>query len=189
MKKFLSVLMAILMLGSALMIGVSAESTTFSGESTQKVYNGYTIKSDEVLVVLQFADCKSINKILVRNFSTGVDEYTEATGEVAMIVKTGATYALPAVTAPSGQAFAAWVDVDSGDSYGVGSHKVTDADCGKMVQYRCQTTPAVAEKDTMETIKTILVKVFGILIGLFYGDTDYGQELVASFFNSVFGAL
>lgn len=178
MKKLVAVLMAILMLGSAVALGASAI-----------VYKGYTVQPDEILVILKFGDSTSRDNITYRDFATGNDTLGMATGEVAMIIKAGAPYTLPAVTCPSGQAFAAWVNVDSGESLGIGSRTTSNVDGGTVVQYTLQTTPAAAEKDTMETIKTILVKVFGILIGLFYGDTDYGQELVASFFNSVFGAL
>lgn len=178
MKKVLAVLMAVLMLCCSVAMAVSAFT-----------YKDYEVQSDEMLILLEFGNATSQVPYEHRNFSTGENEVSTVTGEVGVIAKVGGFYSLPMVTAPDGYSFAGWIESGNKDnSYAANtSINVTDADGGHYITYIAQLVPAEVGPSTLDTVKSVLIKVFGIILGLFYGDIDYGQELVANLFGSILG--
>lgn len=182
MKKVLAVLMAVLMFTGMFAMTGSAANEPVS-------WKGYEVQPGEVLILLHFGDCTSTVPIYLFNTDEMRTNLETATGTVAMKVAAGNDYTLPQVTAPSGQMFTGWNKVGTSESLGVGSQHTTEYDGGTIIQYQVMTAPAEAEQDTLETIKTILVKIFGMIVGLIYGDTNYGQELVANLFDSLLGGL
>ena len=178
MKKILAVLMAALMLCGSVAMAVSAFT-----------YEGYEVQPDEMLTILNFSGSTSQTAIIYRNFSTGKNELNTATGQIGIITPFNSYYTLPMVIAPDGYSFAGWVDATNKDhTYAANTQvPVGDADGGTYITYIAQLVPTEVGPSTLDTVKSILIKVFGVIIGLFYGDIDYGQELVANLFGSILG--
>lgn len=189
MKKILSVMLAIMMLFSALSIGASAAAP--SDFWNKQVADGVVV-SEGTHTILVFDFNGGTSTLALPVFDTtqngfvqtdGVgDKYIMLPGCASDAYLTVGTYVTaPHVDAPEGKKFNGWYCWANNEYY-VGGERIEIMPdwIGKVVEFQADIIPAKAEEDTMKTVLGILTKVFGTIIGILFldGSSAAGVELV-----------
>ena len=202
MKKILSVMLAIMMLFTALSISASAADVK-PGQVGFKDTSDVVIPSGHNIIIFHFGAGKSNTALWVYDTEKGFlfKNAGEVTGDYVMLpsdeneLYAGSTVFLPAVVGPDGYNCSGWQLMsygfaDTGVTYGHGlnSYWKIPAGCqNKVIEFTAIYTQADVEGDTLTTILGVLSKVFGTILGLllFDGSAAKGTELV----NSLLGSL
>ena len=208
MKKVLSVFLAVLMLFGALSVSSFAEETTGSVVTPPMAYHdwwgeGGPCTPEQAVLAFNLNGGSLKAETQVYNEETSKFEWKagkDVTGTYYMVpqspetMKGGMGVVLPEVTAPAGQQFNGWYceacpvagSEIVGNTYAATAAFKLPANCGKtLIQFRASYSPATIEEPTINKVVGILIKVFGFIIGLIYGDTKQG----IAFMEKVFGGL
>ncbi|MBQ8503665.1 MAG: hypothetical protein IJ491_05235 [Clostridia bacterium] len=202
MKKILSVILAVMMLFGALSVGASAASIY----PDQWHQSGLVADNQAVLVFnLNGGTLKST--AIVYNSTTGQFEEVSGFNEATYYMlpaqgnptahTVGTVIVLPDVIPPTGYSFAGWQYRDADGllqqpgalaNFYIQDWIFTGNNYGK-VEFTAVFTPAEAEEDTLAKVMSILVKVFGAIIGivLYGGDTEQGVALMNKVLGGVMG--
>ena len=200
MKKVLSVFLAVLMVFSVMAVSASAavESPYFGGE------NGANDDQCVFMFRLNGGTCKSAQNVYDTTKGQSVYTNAEDVPQVFVVVPDDekmfledSSVTLPSVKAPKGQQFVGWQrvpamdgDKDNGTYSTVpGGYIVKDIDIGRVVEFRAVYQEAEMEEDTFAKVFSILVQVFGTLIGLiaYQGNVEKGQDFMKKIFSSISG--
>lgn len=85
---------------------------------------------------------------------------------------------LPIVTAPSDWVFNGWSTPDGQIYVGGTSYKIPSDAAGTIIRFEADYSIAVEEEDTMGGVMSILVKVFGAIVGLMFFSDEYGTSAI-----------
>lgn len=194
MKKTLSVLLAVLMIFSALSVGASAANypNDYFGDSQ----SGRPANYDQAVLRFDLNGGTMKQGAYVWNGTEFVYE-TGITGEYVMLptrwgvdMKAGNFVSLPTVVPPANQQFDGWFCYRDHQAYGsFGNYMIpNDLREGEIIEFRASFSPTVVEEDTMVKVMGILSKVFGTIIGmLFYGgDAEVGIKFVEDLLGGLF---
>lgn len=191
MKKVLSVLLATLMLFSAL--GVSASASVYNNYYD----SGLVDRNSQVVIAfdLNGGSLKTGAYVYDTSISNFVwKDGADITGKYIMLPKSGDTQRvgqfvrLPAITPPSGYQFDGWYCYFDSNKYASNAdYKIPAGAAGEVIEFHASYIPADVEEDTFATVLGILIKVFGAIAGilLYNGDTEEGIAL----FDKILGAL
>ncbi len=202
MKKVLAVLLSVMMLFGALSFSSSAASTSIPYFNEINGNPALANPRTQVIVVFQ---------LLGGTLKSGVNVYDEETNKFTWVegfdeptyimlprnsedLKPESVIQLPAVTPPSGYSFDGWhcrgvAGIQEYATYAANSaFEIPAGSAGQVIEFRAAYSPAEIEPDTMETIMTILVKVFGTIIGLlFLSDAQAGMEMMENLLGQLLG--
>ena len=189
MKKILSVMLAVMMLFSALSIGASAMDASDFWNVTVK--EGVTVSAGtHAILTFDFAGGSSTNALNVYDTTVkGFVSTDNVDGVYIMLpgskseysLKVGSTIKTPYVEAPEGYKFNGWYCYGDGEYYVAGEQVTIESDwVGNVTIFRATYIPAKVEGDTLKTILGVLAKVFGTIAGilLFDGSSAQGIEMV-----------
>ena len=190
MKKILSVILAVMMLFATMSIGASAAGSTYNDQWHQ---NGYA-NDDQAVIVFNLMGGKMKNAVYERDENGQWISTEGKTGTYVMLPqnsdaqKAGSVIILPDVTPNSGMSFSGWEYYDAaGNRMVLGANgpftipetAFTGNNYG-VINFTACYSSAEPEADTMATVMSILIKVFGAIIGiLFYGgSTEAGVAMM-----------
>ncbi len=189
MKKVLSIILAVMMIFSCVAMSASA-----LGEVSATFQNG-KILADQVAICLDFNGGSARDTLYVYNNGLFVETdgvsgvyYCLPKNETELVKNTG--FVFPVVTAKEGQQFTGWRHTVTNKLYAATDvYVIPEAEAGSTVQFIAEYTTAAAEGDTLATIMSVLVKVFGSIIGfiLFNGDAAAGQAYVQNLIGDILG--
>lgn len=207
MKKILSVMLAIMMLFGALSVSASAAAVTNdevikqwydTSNTTITIYNKTYVKSDYVIIQLNFNGGTSFVTLPVYDTTEGGFVYEKVTGTYLMLPGSSTEYSLipgtpvtlPRVTPADGKQFTGWYCENTGD-YVVGgkSWVIPQNSGGTMYTFTAEMLPAEGDEDTLGMILGILMKVFGTIIGILFldGSSAAGVELMEKMLGGLLG--
>ena len=189
MKKILSVMLAIMMLFTAL--SVSASAATPSDYWNTQVADGIVVsESTHTILVFDFNGGTSTLTLNVFDSTQNGFVATDGVGDKYIMLPgcTSDTYltagsyvTAPHVDAPENMKFNGWY-CWSNNEYYIGGERIEIQEdwIGKVVEFQANIIPAKAEGDTLKTILGVLTKVFGTIIGILFldGNSASGVELV-----------
>lgn len=203
MKKVLSLFLAVLMLFSCLSVSASAASgvvvdTPWHGAAG----SGKPATYEQVVVQFKLNGGTLKNGAYVWDETTSALTWTEnITGTYTMvpgpqntdIMKPGYWISLPSVVAPSGFAFVAWqctqapANTDYGKRLGVGQYQLPEGSENTIMIFEACYEPVEVEENTMAKVMSILIKIFGTILGilLYGGDAEQGQAVLEKIFSSL----
>lgn len=216
MKKALSVILAILMLCTALSVGSFAEETTAETTTTTAAVttsawfgpqgSGAPATYDQVVFAFNTngGTLKAGVQYPVYDSKTGAFVYTDGkdiSGTYYMVpqdansMKEGSLVSLPAVDAPKGWQFDGWycescagIKSIEKQTLGAATFIIPEGSRGHMIQFSASFRPETVEADTMSKVIEILSKVFGAIVGLLvWQDVDSGIVFMKDIFTKVFG--
>lgn len=199
MKKILSVILAVMMLFGAMSVTASAESSRLD----QWHQNGLA-NDDQAVLVFNLMGGALRDPVPVYNESTGsFESVAGVTGTYVMLPggnedahTAGTTVILPiAISNSNTMMFLGWEYTDpagnrqtlaGGTAFNITEAHFTGNNYG-LINFTAIYTASAPEEDTMATVISILVKVFGAIIGIlvYGGDTEQGVALM----NKVLGGL
>lgn len=205
MKKILAVLLSVMMIfGTVAFTSSAASSDAIDTNAIMAGYlpNGLVFDVEEnVILVFNFKGGKITSDYVFETTATGFEMRTGISDSLIMVttdgktlIKEGDYVGLPFVNeAPGNQVHVGWQVVTAAaldylDTPAPARYQIKEGSPSIIIfdaVYR-QTEP---EEDTMSTIMSVLVKVFGAIIGLivFTGDMEAGQALVAEMLGGIMG--
>lgn len=196
MKKALSLFLAILTIFGCLGIGAAADSYVTSPWHGDEG-SGKPASYEQVVLTFDANGGTFKNALPVYNSNTGVFDLSEAgklTGTWAMVPQSagaqvpGYIVTLPVVDSPKGYQFAGWFCYLDGNTYGANSSfKIPAGTAGTIIEFRAAHIPTEPEEDTMAKVMSVLIKVFGAIIGIlmYRGDTEAGVELMEKILGGI----
>lgn len=208
MKKALSVLLAILMMFSALGVGsIAADDTTGSSIATSPWHgpdgSGKPARYNQAVINFKLNGGTLKTAQQVYDLDTGKWIYTQPEDIVGtwtmvpqndrdMIADGENFVTLPTINAPADKVFCGWYCTYDGSLYGAGGpYRIPSGAGGTIIEFSAQWEPADYEEPTMQKVMKILFSVFGTIIGLLFyaGDTEMGIAMMEKIFGGVLGAL
>lgn len=199
MKKLLSVLLAVLMLFSA--VAVSASAADLTATDAIDVMNNKTAGSAKQHVVIHFVtgEFKFMNAMPVYDGVSDFKLVDNVTGSYYRIPRNsdelyvGYYMQIPLMQQGETMAFNSWFCSANGRYYPAGIATEITADminsetgCIEFIAYG---TPGQPAEDTMGKIMGILTKVFGAILGLlfFNGRTEAGVQMMEELLGGILG--
>ena len=197
MKKFLAVILAVMMLFGTLAISSSAENY---GQTNYWAINDLKLANNQVVLCFQLKSGKITSGIWAYDIDEGNFDYKEVyEGEYFYMVPdnryvkqedfdkgnlpqtAGKTIQLPDVTPPSGWVFNGWSTPDGevyvgGTSYTIPPY--AGGTTGTIIRFEADYAPLEPEEDTMGGVMNILVKVFGAIVGLLFFSDEHGSDAI-----------
>lgn len=185
MKKILAVLLSVMMLFGALSIGASAENYGYTN-----FYSDGIVNSNQAIIRFQIGSGKITSGIWVYDIDDGSFDYKDVFDEeyYYMIPNNkngnldlhtpGTSITLPDITAPNGYVFNGWSDIN-GQIYVAGTeYYIPSNGAGQIITLKADYALAAPEEDTMGGVMSILVKVFGSIIGLLFFSDKHGSAAI-----------
>lgn len=207
MKKALSLFLAVLMIFGALSVGAGATDGLYYGNGT----DGKPATTEQCVVEYYLNGGTLKYSAYVFDFSTGkvslvageditgtyVQFPINSAGNIDQsIQKPGQYVVTPEVVAPANTTFMGWtityvdtrgVAVSTSCAGGESWLIPTDAQPGSTIKMTAKNVATEAEEDTMAKVMSILIKIFGAIIGIlmYQGDTEAGVALMEKVLGGV----
>ncbi len=199
MKKLLSVLLAVLMLFSAVAMTASAADLTV--EDAFGIMGNTTAGSSKQHVIIHYntGEFKFLNAVPVYDGQGGFKNEDNVSGSYYRIPRNadelyvGYVMQLPLMQAGETMSFNSWFCTANGRYYPAGVATEITADmintesgCIELLAYG---TPSQPAEDTMGKVVEILTKVFGAILGLlfFNGRTEAGVQFMQELLGGILG--
>lgn len=196
MKKILSVMLAIMMLFTALSLSVSAidakDHLNADNSNVVIVFRFYDGKSRDELPVYDAANANFVDTAEV----TGV--YYLLPGANGNNLTKGSMVQLPYVTAAEGKNFNGWKCSLDGNTYSAGAwftldeemiHKAHASTSKGIIYMDADYYATEGEGDTLAMVLDVLKKVFGTILGILFldGSSSAGVELMDKLLGGLLG--
>ncbi len=197
MKKVLAVILSVMMLFSALSVGAVAIDTT-NDTHLKKVLtnqailsfnlNGGTIKGGVKVYKGLDKDNLPVFEWDIRYTDSIYYMIPEGTDEQ----RSGDLVTLPSVTPPSGYAFNGWYCYTTNETYAANrSFTIPSYAVGEVIEFTADYSRSEPEEDTMGGVLSILVKVFGSIVGLLFlqgeaDPVDAGMKMMQGLLENLF---
>lgn len=194
MKKILSVMLAIMMLFSTMVLGTSALNI-----------GGKELAGNQAVVILYFGNGYSESSLFVYDSSsnsfnltsnvTGTYYYLPGNGTSCNDMKAGDRVYLPRVISNDATKVCdGWEllegTINGQEKFVVGDFIKLPDDCGgKVYEFQAIYGNTVPEEDTMATVLAVLMKVFGTIVGILFldGNSAAGVELMQGVLGGLLG--
>ena len=211
MKKVLAAVLAVIMLFATFTVGASAEnygSADFWQETNGAMTSDTFLEDDQRVIHFVLNSGTIVSGATVYDIDSKSFRYMPTyKGEDYFMLPDnrnldrnngvlphtpGTTITFPNVAAPSGSTFRGWQHELTGQIYTAGSAYTITPDSNKIIVFKAYFVPAELEEDTMSGVMSILVKVFGSIVGLlFFSDQgtdaiDEGMKLMQKLIGGLF---
>lgn len=185
MKKFLAAVLAVMMIFSAFSVSAANEYK----EPNYGYVNFWTAgkaNSNQTVVSFKLNSGTITSGVLAYDIANNTFEHLETfSGDyyymvpyTASAMVPGTTIQLPIVTAPSDWVFNGWSTPDGQIYVGGTSYTIPTSAAGTIIYFQADYSIAEEEEDTMGGVMSILVKVFGSIVGLMFFSDEYGSSAI-----------
>lgn len=191
MKKFLAAVLAVMMIFCSFAVSAADDVTTAPVYKTPNYgyvnfWEAEIANTNQTIVSFKLNSGKITSGVVAYDIANDSFEHLETfDGEYYYMVPytasaqvPGSTIQLPVVTAPSDWVFNGWSTPDGEIYVGGTSYTIPSSAAYKVIRFEADYSIAEEEEDTMGGVMSILVKVFGSIVGLMFFSDEYGSSAI-----------